>query len=436
MTVADYACLPDPGLERADGGMDIRTQRRLSGLSGCRDRPLTAQKDASAAGGPWPLIIYAPSFSAPAWENAELCEYIASFGFVVLACPSLGDRSRVMTLDRAGAEAQARDISFLIGFGETLPNVTAGRTAVIGYSWGGLANVLSAAADPRIQALVSLDGSILFSPGVIAASDRVDLAKFSIPLLSISQGQMTAEDLDRFFTPQDRAAPNVLSGWRHGDKTSVYVHGLAHGEFASMHLRDEHAWEHVFAPWHERKGGDRAKAWEAFGWVARYVKEFLSVHLTGSAEATAFLAASPRENGAPDFTLTVEHRPAAGDPDGIEGLRRLAARTGMSSLHAAVLERRSQAIPDSWSEAELIAWAEDLDGAGLSSEAKALLECAAQLYPSSPEALVSLGDLYLRLSRRAEAAACYRDARTRSADSLDAIVSLHELTSSAIDHEE
>ena len=67
-------------------------------------------------------MIYAPSFSSQAWENADLCEYLASHGYVVNASPSLGPTTRQMVGTIAGANAHARDISFLIGYAESADN--------------------------------------------------------------------------------------------------------------------------------------------------------------------------------------------------------------------------------------------------------------------------------------------------------------------------
>jgi hypothetical protein len=69
----------------------------------------------------FPVVIYAPGGSDSAWENVDLCEYLAGHGYVVLATPNLGTSSRSITVDLAGAEAKPRDISFLIGFAKTLP---------------------------------------------------------------------------------------------------------------------------------------------------------------------------------------------------------------------------------------------------------------------------------------------------------------------------
>jgi hypothetical protein len=51
--------------------------------------PLWAVRDSQLAKGRYPVLIYAPSDSSVSWENADLCEYLASHGYVVLASPSL-----------------------------------------------------------------------------------------------------------------------------------------------------------------------------------------------------------------------------------------------------------------------------------------------------------------------------------------------------------
>ncbi len=73
---------------------------------------LWAVRDATTVSGKFPLVIYAPSFSAMSWENADLCEYLASHGYVVVASMDMGATARVMTTnDPEGIDAQARDIA-------------------------------------------------------------------------------------------------------------------------------------------------------------------------------------------------------------------------------------------------------------------------------------------------------------------------------------
>ncbi|MGA8659535.1 MAG: hypothetical protein WB586_25715, partial [Chthoniobacterales bacterium] len=68
-----------------------------------------ATANATPRPGKFPIIIYAPSFNALAFESADLCEYLASNGYIVIASPSLGASPLGMTDDIEGVEAQARE---------------------------------------------------------------------------------------------------------------------------------------------------------------------------------------------------------------------------------------------------------------------------------------------------------------------------------------
>jgi len=63
--------------------------------------------------------IYAPSYSNVSWENVDLCEYLASHGYVVVAGPDMGKR-RAHDIRLIGNQRAGRDISFLIGYARSL----------------------------------------------------------------------------------------------------------------------------------------------------------------------------------------------------------------------------------------------------------------------------------------------------------------------------
>ena len=78
-----------------------------------------------------------------------------------------------LVLAQSGVNAQARDISFLIGYAQTLPNTDMSELAVAGFSWGGISNLFAAARDNRIDALVALDGSMRYYPGLVKTAGDV-----------------------------------------------------------------------------------------------------------------------------------------------------------------------------------------------------------------------------------------------------------------------
>ena len=180
-------------------------------MSGTTEQSAWAIRDAPMTGGHFPVVIYAPSLNAPATENIELCEFLATEGFVVMASPSMGATSRSMTVDITGASAEAQDISFLIDFAITLPDTDASEVAVAGYSWGGMATLLAAARDKRVDALISFDSSF------VAASD-IHPDQMTIPFLFFSRGEDTLEysDSQRKDKTQCDCGPNALNddSWR------------------------------------------------------------------------------------------------------------------------------------------------------------------------------------------------------------------------------
>ncbi len=162
MTVGDYTQLADTEIHFDVPHPEQNRWRSL--LKTSFDIPLWAVRDAKPEEGHYPVLIYAPSDSSVSWENADLCEYLASHGYVVLASPSMGVSTRDMTDDLAGINAQAADISFLIGYAKSLPDRDSSEVAVVSWSWGGTSSLFAAARDRRIDALVSMDGSMRYYP--------------------------------------------------------------------------------------------------------------------------------------------------------------------------------------------------------------------------------------------------------------------------------
>jgi pimeloyl-ACP methyl ester carboxylesterase len=308
MTVGDYVRLADT--EICFNAPHPEKNRWRSLLKASFDIPLWAVRDARVSRGHYPVLIYAPSDSSVSWENADLCEYLASHGYVVLARPSMGASTRDMTDDLDGINAQARDISSLITFAQTLPHADLSEVAVVSWSWGGASSLFAAARDPRIDALVSMDGSMRYYPDLVKTAGDVHRERMTIPLLFFTQGDPNVlEDIDRYHDgpPTYVVGPNVLNAWIHGDLLTVNMIGMAHAEFSSMFQRRESAKR--FA---ENQIADygREDANTNYAWVALYTLKCLDAYLRHDPSGKAFLEKTPAENGVPKHFMGITFRAA------------------------------------------------------------------------------------------------------------------------------
>ncbi len=308
MTVGDYVRLADTEIHF--NLPDEKGNRWRSFLKTSFAIPLWAARDAQPTKGRYPVLIYAPSDSSVSWENADLCEYLASHGYVVLASPSMGVSTRDMTDNLDGINVQARDISFLITYAKTLPDTDLSEVAVVSWSWGGGSSMFAAARDSRIDALVSMDGSMRYYPGLVKMAGDVHPERMTIPLLFFTRGDPNLlEDIDRYYDgpPAYIVGPSVLNAWIHGDLLTVNMLGMAHAEFSSMFQRRESVQR--FA---ENQVADygREDANTNHAWVALYTLKFLDACLKHDASAKAFLEKTPAENGVPKHLMGIRFRPA------------------------------------------------------------------------------------------------------------------------------
>lgn len=261
---------------------------------------MLAVRDAKAAPGTWPVVIYAPSFNADAAENADMCEYLASKGYIVLASASRGAHTVGMTDDVEGVEAQAADITWLMSYAQSVPGADLSSVAVAGYSWGGLANVFAASNSGRVKALVSLDGSVRFYPQLFAASGHVTPANTVVPILSIGS---RPDSLERLNEREKSTALSFLNKMVYSDVYLANMQPMVHKDFAGVTIRlgDDASYIDY--------SHDEVRV--AHLWTVRYVGAFLDAYLKQDAAALAFLKNRPEKNGVPAHMMSMTVRPAS-----------------------------------------------------------------------------------------------------------------------------
>ena len=398
MTVGDYSDLlaKETSFGRPELWSDWKSW--IEGMKPTLKDSMWAVRNPPLLAGRFPVVIYAPSLSSMSWENADICEYLASHGYVVVASPDMGAMSRDMTVDLGGIAAQAQDISFLIGYARTLPDTEMSEIAVAGFSWGGMSGLFAAARDNRIDALVALDGSMRYFPGLVKAATDVHPEQMTIPMLFFTQGPTSLEKLARHTPSKDTEGPNVLNAWTHGDLITVDDMALVHTQHSSMYQRNENIWKGYLS--NHRADYSRADGIVGYAWVARYTLEFLDAYLKHAAQAMAFLKKTPSEVGVPPHMMTVDFRAGKGIPATLDAFRAELGRQGFDhapAIYAAMLKDQPDFKLD---EETLNFWASTLMGENHLAEATDLFKLGVQVYPSSWNAYDSLGEAYMKAGEK------------------------------------
>jgi pimeloyl-ACP methyl ester carboxylesterase len=346
-------------------------------------QPMLAKRDAPPATGTFPVIVYAPGASGLASDNADLCEYLASHGYLVIASASMGSNNRSMTVDLAGAETQARDISFLLGYASTLPQADVQHVAAMGYSVGGLANVLAAAKDDRISALVSLDGSVRYFPAIVQKAGYATPERLALPMLYLGSRPYTAELMNRV---KQVPTYSLMNEMKFSDLYNVTMNTMDHPAFQSQYLRlasDQRFGEY-----------SRTESLLAHRWMGRYVLAFLDAYLRSDATALKFMNNTPAKNDVPAHLLYGDVHHSEGAPPTLATMAsRFASQhyRDLAGIYLDMSKREPTFKPD---ERSLISWGEQFLDANRAPEAVEIILQTTTLYPDSPRAFFYLGMAY------------------------------------------
>ena len=243
------------------------------------------------AKGKFPLVLYTPSYQASSIENFALCEYLASHGYIVASAPSRGTKTRWFSNNNAKEmETQARDVEFLIARLTSLPNADTNRIAAIGFSFGGISNVIAQMRNDNIKAVVSLDGTERYNYDLLNQSAFFDFKEIDVPYIHMAQKNIPATVLKA-----DNIDPELNTKFILYDsltKSKAYqlkFHNLTHSYFSTLGV--------LFAERDMRQDKGDSEIMESYKWVSTYTLNFLNAYLKGDNKATAFIQNNPFDNG-------------------------------------------------------------------------------------------------------------------------------------------
>jgi len=287
----------------------------------------SAYSGISFAAGKFPVVVYAPSFQASSIENFALCSYLASHGYLVISSPSRGTETRWFSTNfEKEVETQARDVEFLIKEVGKYQIAKPEKVAVMGFSFGGLSNMIAQMRNGRIGAVVSLDGTERYQFSLLKESPFFDPEKMDVPYLHMAQ-----KDIPEIVLEEDQIDPKLNTSFELYDslsRSTVYrlkCHHLTHSYFSMLGV--------LFEPRDKRQDKSDREIMESYKWVAKYTLHFLNAYLKDDVSGLAFLENSPADNGVPSGLLTrmVKHpRVEAFD---FRDFNDLASRQGYQNLY-------------------------------------------------------------------------------------------------------
>jgi dienelactone hydrolase len=239
----------------------------------------------------FPVVVYAPSFMASSIENFALCEYLASHGFVVISSLSRGTETRWFSNNNAKEmETQARDMEFLIKEVGKLPMADYDKIALMGFSFGGLSNIIVQNRNDMVKAIISLDGTERYQYGLLEQSPFFEAAKIDVPYLHMAQ-----KDIPDIVLKEDKIDAELNTKFPLFDSITqattyrLKFHDLTHSYFSTLGI--------LFADRDKRQDKSDSKIMESYKWLAAYTLHFLDATLKKDNNTMQFMDNEPSGNG-------------------------------------------------------------------------------------------------------------------------------------------
>ena len=237
---------------------------------------VTAFKDAPREQGEFPLIVYHPDVIGGISQNAVMCEYLASHGFVVATSHALGAQTLNAAMDAVGLETMIRDREFVYGYMRDYPQVDNNKPGLLGVGTGGLSALLMQMRNTDIEAVAALDGILAYNYGIRLGTEfpNYSVARAEVPILQMYVADH--DSLDLSLVDSLRFSQRLLFAVSERNRNDFTLY-----PFAGALLADTSV---------ERLRGTAA----FYGRLCETVREFFEVFLKGdNLESKAFLSPAP-----------------------------------------------------------------------------------------------------------------------------------------------
>jgi len=380
-----------------------------------------AYPEVEFANGKFPVIIYAPSFERSSIENFALCEYLASHGYIVIASPSRGTETRWFVESAKEMETQARDVAFLIKEVGKYEMADYHNMALMGFSFGGLSNIIAQNTNERIKAIVSLDGTERYQYALLEKSPFFDINKMNVPYIHMAQKEIPENVLK-----EDKIDAELNTKFELYDSisnSSVYrlkFHHLSHPNFSALRI--------LFENRDERQDKSDAEIMESYKWVATYTLNFLNAFLINDDSALSFIENKPSDNGVRNGLISQRTKQAESVAFSFQDFNDTASSQNyqnLSQLYESLVKKHpSFKISEG-----------NLNTLGLqlvfnpktSEQGINIFLLAAELYPNSANLFDSLAEGYLYVGNKSKAVENFEKSLELNAQNQNAIDRLKQL---------
>jgi len=350
-----------------------------------------AVRNAPAAGGIFPLIVYIPSFNHGIAENAVLCEFLASYGFAVVMTHAYGPAAYASEPFPSHLEILIGDVQYALGAAHEFSVVDGDNLGVMGYGAGATAALLLQMRNLYVDAVLALE------PGFINAE-----------YMSLATGNPYYDEI-RMNVPLIQ-----MCGPLGGDRDLSIFHSLIYStryslEFPELEVLGLSTYGLMRA---DLLGGDESvtEAVHAdYEIMCDYALNFFDAHLKGSDDALEFLDGEPVAAGPDKEPLRITRSEGEDVPPTPEQFIGILAERGIET--AIDIYRRFRAKdPDIilFNELRMNYAGYGLLQRGLLADAIEAFKMNAETFPQSSNCWDSLAEAYVANGDSVQATACYR----------------------------
>jgi len=416
MRYADYVEVePEDPAERAWNdrlrAREMRTLRNLAAaiadsdpevaFARLLDTPVGARRDATAAAGPFPRLLFSLGLNAVQQEDTVLAEWLASHGWIVANVAQVGTDPMRATRGRGldDIEIQARDVEFALAVLDGRPGTDPAKLAVGGFSNGGTVALLVAMRNREVDAVVGLDSGLQFAWGRPLREHPQYDPSIRTPVLAI-HGPERGDD----------GRGVVLDDLVLADRYRMELTDTLHLDFTDLPALHAARFPGAAPSAGIRSVRQARKVHEA---VCRAIRTFLDARVRGDQGAMRSLAELPTASGlAPERVSAWAVRPGASTRTAREWAEEVVSAgpdRAAEAYRAAVEADPSAAIrPDA-----LLGWAYSLAAGERRGDAIVVLRFAVAALPRSVAAAAALGEALDEAGDGAAARAAWRAAEER-----------------------